>query len=305
MSPRIQFNFRQFLPATCLLLVAAVPAQAQTTLFNSNGFEPPYTLGNINGQQGWSAQGSTTAGSVVNTTVFQGIQSMRVNGVQLSSGGLGGSGTSFWVQTLAPNLASSFKPVAANQPVLIVNWRQFVTGTTNDTINMPYSGIHIEGYRASGQSQMTTQIGVDFTDSIGIFDGAVYITGAVIPGLRNSWLNLSAHLNYTTQSLELFVNGSSYLADVPFANYIPAQSQSDSIGVAETDIFAVSGQLFNGLPPNNTSFFDNFNVTAVSVPEPTTVVLSLAGLGLLGAGVWHRRRANKMAGEQLVADGNE
>jgi hypothetical protein len=268
----------------------ATCSQAQTVLFDSIGFEPPYTLGNINGQQSWSAQGSTTAGFVVNSTVFAGTQSMRVNGPQVTSGGLGGSGSSFWVQLLAPDLASSFKPVAAGQPLVIVNWRQFVTGTTNDILGFPYVGIHIEGYRANGLSQMTTAIGVDFTDSIGIFDGGIFVTGAVIPNLRNSWLDLQARLDYTTQELDLFVNGSIYLADVPFANYIPSQAQSPSIGIAETDIWAVSGQQATGFPPNNQAFFDNFNVTAVAVPEPGTYVL--LGLTLVAAGgVWSHRRS--------------
>ncbi len=285
------------------LLVSWAPLQAQTVLFNSNGFEPPYTLGNINGQQSWIAQGSTAAGSVVNTTVFAGTQSMRVNGPQLTSLGLGGSGSSFWTRVLAPNLAASFKPVAAGQPVVLVNWHQFITGSTNDVQNMPYSGIHIEGFRADGQSQMTTEIGVDFTDSIGIFDGGSYVTGPVIPGLRNSWLDLTARLDYTTQTLELFVNGASYLADIPFANYIPSQSQADSIGVAESDIWAVSGQLFTGQIPNNVAFFDNFNVIAVAVPEPAAIALSIAGVGLFGAWCWRRaRRHQRLSDSVIVVD---
>lgn len=286
-----------------LLLVALLPVvgSAQTILFNSNGFESPYTLGNINGQQGWSAQGSTGAGSVVNSTVFAGTQSMRVNGVQLTGNGLGGTGSSFWVQLLAPNLASSFKPVAAGQPVLIVNWKQFLTGSSGDITTMPFTGIHIEGYRANGQSQMTTEISIDINDSVGIFDGFNVIPGPQITGLRNSWVDLSATLDYTTQLVSVKVNGLPYLSDIPFANYIPAQSQADSIGVAEADIFAVNGLIFAGAQSTNQAFFDNFNVTAVAVPEPAVFVLGGAGIGLFGFWYWRRQRSIAAQMEQWVS----
>ena len=289
--------------AAALSLVALMPvvANAQTSLFNSNGFEPPYALANINNQFGWSAQGSAGAGFVVNTTVNSGTQSFRINGPSLTGGGLGGSGSSFWVQLLAPNLGASFKPVAAGKPVLIVNWKQFLTGSSGDITTMPFSGIHIEGYRADGQSQMTTEISIDINDSVGIFDGFNVIPGPSITNLRNNWIDLSASLDYTTQSVSVKVNGLPYLSDIPFANYIPAQSQADSIGVAEADIFAVNGLIFAGAQSTNQAFFDNFNVTAVAVPEPAVFVLGGAGIGLFGFWYWRRQRNIAEQMEQWVS----
>src|SRR6187431_3023407 len=42
--------------AWSLLLAVPMASYAQTTIFNSGGFESPYTIGNLNGQQGFVAQ---------------------------------------------------------------------------------------------------------------------------------------------------------------------------------------------------------------------------------------------------------
>jgi hypothetical protein len=301
----VNMSLRRMIAASCFAAVCTLPAAAQTVIFNSNGFESPYNLGNINGQQGWAALGSTGAGTIVNTTVFAGTQAFRINGQNLTAGGFGGSSTSFWVQEVAPNLAASFKPVAAGQPIVMVNWRQFVTGTTSDIANMPFSGVHIEGFRANGLAQLTTEIYIDFNDSVAVFDGAGAITGPAIPGLRNTWVDLSARLDYTTQSLNVNVNGVPYLTDVPFANYIPAQVTSPSIGIAETDLIGVSGQLATGFTPNNSAFFDNFSVVAMAVPEPTVFILAGAGIGLFGVYRWRQRRANQQLSDQVCEPSGE
>lgn len=272
---------------------------AQTTIF-STGFESPYTLGNLSGQQTWTALPAQGSGTVSGATVFAGTQAVRINGPTLSVNGFGLSGTSYWVKTLAPNLAASFKPVQAGQPIVIVDWRQFITGNTNDTTNMPNNGIHIEGYRADGQTQITTQVVADFTDSVGVFDGASYTMGPVIPGLRNTWVNITARLDYNTQLLDVLVNGNPYLSELPFANYNPALAPALSVGLAESDLIATNGALFGLGQANNLVFFDNLSLTAVSVPEPTTIALALAGAGGMGYWAWRRRRAWKRDAEQLV-----
>jgi hypothetical protein len=272
---------------------------AQTTIY-STGFESPFITGNLSGQQTWTALPASGAGTVVTSTVFAGTQSVRINGPSLSVAGFGASGTSYWVKTLAPNLAASFKPVAAGQPIVIVDWRQFITGSTNDTSNMPNNGIHIEGYRADGQTQITTQVVADFTDSVSVFDGASYTAGPVIPGLRNSWVNITARLDYNTQLLDVLINGNPYLSELPFANYNPALSPAISVGLAESDLIATNGALFGLLQANNQVFFDNLSLTAIAVPEPTTLALALAGAGGVGYWAWRRRRAWKRDAEQLV-----
>src|SRR5690349_18416495 len=68
-----------------LLLIAVfvltVAASNAATLFDSSGFEAPiYSLGVLNGQNGWTSVGSSTEGVVQSSVVSSGLQAVSVSG---------------------------------------------------------------------------------------------------------------------------------------------------------------------------------------------------------------------------------
>src|SRR6266403_665367 len=78
-------------------LAFAIPAIALADTVGPITFESPYTVGNINGQQGWSSTGAFDQG-VVSSPVISGSQSFRISNAVTSG--------SFGDQTFAPVLAT-------------------------------------------------------------------------------------------------------------------------------------------------------------------------------------------------------
>src|SRR5207245_1749677 len=132
-------------------------APAQTTVYNSSGFEPPtfttgplgsFYSGGTGGQQGWLttdlAQVSSPAngaGQIQTSTVFAGTQSFEVIGSRLVNDPTFSAQT-FWFRNF-PTFATAFNPVANGTPFVIVSTKQHVTGTPPvTTSDMPFVGVY-------------------------------------------------------------------------------------------------------------------------------------------------------------------
>lgn len=270
--------------ASLAFLALAVTAQAQTTLYNSNGFEAPgYSGGSLVPQQGWQTtdmnQFSTPAGVVQSTQVFQGNQAFQAIGPNLAND-VGFSFQTFWYHdSVSLPGVLPFNPVANGLPVVRVSWRQYLDGSFNGIGQIPFAGIYLEGLTAGGTQGQITSVLLrnDGRISVVTTSGSTPTTAVdpVNDPLRfNQWLHFEVNLDFATQRFSVWQDGVQRFNFVPFRNTFGTQNRLAEFGFQVSAIDLISP------PPSNNTYYDNFVVTALAVPEPTTMAL----LGMLVAG---------------------
>ena len=245
-----------FLLPTCILPANAVPLY-------TTGFEnPPFTLGNLAGQDGWaiSATGPSVATTLVeNTVVESGGQAVSV----------GGSVT---------DQTGPFHSNASTGPLIdLAADIRLKSSTTQNA------------WQFAGLGPSLTQFlgGIDI-----LANGNVEVITAGFPVVgtltRDAWHHVDLLFDMTTQTYVASLDGTVLASNLHFCG-----SNTGCTG-AFVSIFGTS--LFDtfGNPSgagNDTGYLDNFCVANVGVvPEPTTLLLwgtSMMGLGLAG---WRRRR---------------
>src|SRR5262245_1565445 len=152
--------------AGVFMIVFPSLTQAQTTLFNSNGFEAPtfvtgnlaaYYMGGSGGQQNYlttdfiQGLGGAAAGTIQTGTVQSGSQAFQVSGPALFDDPTF-SGQTFWYRNY-PTASAAFNPVGNGNPVVRIAYDQRVTSAPLNLNEMPLVGTYMEGYAASDSSQ--------------------------------------------------------------------------------------------------------------------------------------------------------
>ena len=265
-------------------LLVILPAHGQTTLYSSNGFEAPgYTLGPLVPQQNWQTtdlnQSSSPAGVVQNTQVFEGAQAFQAIGPNLAND-ISFSFQTFWYHdnVSLPGILP-FNPVASGLPIVRVSWRQYLDGTFNQVGQIPFAGIFLEGLTAGGTQGQITSVLLRNDGRISVVTtGGATPTTPVDPvndPLRfNRWLHFEVNLDFSTQRFSVWQDGAHRFNNVAFRNTFGSQNRLVEFGFQVSAIDLISP------PPTNNTFYDNFVVTALAVPEPSTMAL----LGVLIAG---------------------
>jgi hypothetical protein len=228
-----------FLPFVSAFLLT--PALNAETLF-STGFEPPsYTLGALNGQNGWT---NTATPVVENTVVFAGSQAVAFDST-------GVTGQNLAVHPLTYNSGTD-----PNQ--IVVFDAEFMESPTG---NNPTWDVLAASGGAGFIAQLTVQNGnAQFgPDGKGIV-GAVPVTAGV-------WNDYQLVLNFVTGTASAYVD-STFIGSGAFTNPTTTLT-SFNFGV---------NSLLNGTD-TATGYYDNFSVT--TAPEPGSVGFVLAGLALL------------------------
>lgn len=269
------------------LLLLLVPAEAQTTLYSVNGFEQPgYNPGTFVPQQNWQTtdlnQGSTPAGVIQNAVFFEGNQAMQVIGPNLAND-IGFSYQTFWYHdsTSLPGLLP-YNPVANGTPIIRISWRQYLDGVFNQVGQMPFAGVFVEGLTAGNTQGQITSVLLRNDGRISVVTtGGATPTTPVDPvndPLRfNRWLHFELNLDFNTQRFSLWQDGVMRFNSIAFRNTFGSQNRLAEFGFQASAIDLISP------PPTNNVYYDNFTVTALPVPEPTTwVLLSVAAAGGLG-----------------------
>jgi PEP-CTERM motif len=279
-----------------ITLAAAPPAAADVIVFNSNGFETPtFNTGNISSQQGFQVLPTPLAGVIQTGTVRSGSQAFEIIGAQLqSTSAMGYGDANFFYKSYS--VAGAVNPAVSGNPIVRLSFDGRVSGALTLPSDIPFGGPYLEAYTAGGTQEALTPILLNINGGISVFtntavgggDGTIATADGLIP--RDTWANLEAQLNFSTQTFRVLLNGTPVTftegafsgTNVPFRNTFGL-----AVSIAELGFQGYYNA--NNNPTFNSMYFDNLTVTAVSaVPEPSS--FALAAFGLIGLAVRLRKR---------------
>jgi hypothetical protein len=239
------------------ILIAAAALACGTALAYETGFEAPdYSLGRLDGQQGWFTWvPNGPSADVKNTIVYDGEQSaMWYWG---------------WADTSPDDMGITFDDA-------------YVPG--RDTVLT--AEVYIDGMRGLGYSFWLTDdafvgmgVGViifDASGSINVWDGVGYNEATGTNWTPEQWMEMKWVIHTATNTHDLYIDGSEVFA---------GRATIDPIaGIGGLDIWADD---FNDVsqPGCNPMYVDNLSV---QVPEPG--LLSLLGMAIGGLAALRRRR---------------
>jgi hypothetical protein len=218
------------------------------------------------------------------------------------------AGGNFWYQAYA---VGQHSPVASGNPIVTATAQVRTSGATVVPLSdIPFAGMHFEGYTSAGTQQSLTPIFVNvnggitvFTNTVTTATNAVTTADGLIP--REQWRQVTARFDFQAQTFQVFLNGSSTpvlftrdgdnnnlgtpITNVPFRNTF-----GDTVSIAEIgmvgfygrDPFAPGGTF----QPQNDFFVDDY--TVVMSPNPVPEPGWLVAVGFAGVAVnrWRRRR---------------
>jgi hypothetical protein len=271
------------------LLCCPRPAAAQINIYNSGGFES-FNSGTIVGQQGFVAEPvGSTAGQIQSGTTFAGSGSaLQIVGSALDPNP-GFNAQNFWYRSYGVN---TINPVSLGTPYVQIHSQMRMSGALLTPTDIPFAGMYLEGYYGpfAFMQQSITPI---YLSADGLFR-VITSGGTVLQSsqsfAREQWLDVTAELNFASQSFVVSVNGQLLTFNgsptVPFRN-----TNGTTLSLAETG-FIASYNTFSGGGTLNSLYADDFTVTRsatplVPVPEPA------ACLAVAGLAVWGYRRVRK------------
>jgi len=248
--------------AIALLSLGSVPSEAGV-LYATGVENPPFTLGPIDGQAGWSvfsASGQASAPVVENVFVNSGAQAVAIPNP------VGGQTGPF----LQPNFVAPVLDMSIDMYLFSSsNETGWQFGTTGAGGNGFAGGVDM-GSASSAHGGGTTIYAItgNYTTVIGTFT-------------RNTWHHVDLILDYTTQTYAVELDGATLASGLAFCG----NNFGNCNGAAVTSLGWALFDSFGGPGGNDLGVFDNFSIA--TVPEPATI--TLLGAGLLGLGLLRRR----------------
>jgi hypothetical protein len=231
--------FRQSIAClpVCLALMAA---SAHAGVIYATGFESPtFSLGQVNGQDGWAAFGSPGAGTVQNTVAASGTQALRVDGSVGSQ-----SGPYYTTTTAATSLL-----VSAD---LLIS-----SASTQSSWQFAGLGAGLIGFAG----------GIDISGtSIQSITAGYPVIGTL---QRDVWNHIDLYFDFDLQQTTIVLNGSTLAAGVAFCG-----DNGPCTGAPVTSLRTVIFDSFGG--GQDAGYLDNFSIS--TVPEPGTLALVCAAL---------------------------
>lgn len=272
-------------------------AGAVTTIFNSGGFESPYTTGSIvNATIGSPGQTGGGSGSWVRVPNNPANDSLSAGTVVTSPAPVAGGLNSLEVTRTSTGSASVNKRYFYNQsPVTItpsnryvfVAWDQYTKPATTVDVNGfgPFFGVESYGNTLSNGNDPRFQgsLGMDAgTGEVLYFDG-VYQAGPTLA--FNTWHKLQMTVDYQTKKYQVVINGN--VLSVGPNQWFDWYDTSTYTYWGDADITTTDTSTL-GASQTGSAYFDNLLVTTSAVlPEPTTLLV----LGGSAVTILARRRA--------------
>ena len=276
---------REFCLAGLGIALFAVPAAAGTLTV---GFEAPdYTVGNINGQQGWSKTGNYDV-AVSSGGAFDGSQSLRIsNGIATGS---------FGDQAFTPHLAvpagESAVPGAVDE--FLSSWYfKSVTGSPQDGL-----GITVSADNGAGARMTWVRMGDDanlglnlqFADYSHSQENWVYTTLATNID-RSAWHRVDMNIYFvdgpSNDVVNVYLDGRLMITGTTWEDFEtrdPRLGDGGGLGLAPVNSLLFRAGGAGGSVPANLGkgfYIDDVSLTS-QTPEPGTVGLLLTGiLGLV------------------------
>ncbi len=236
-----------------LLALIPVPAAHAGTVY-ATGFEnPPFSTGNLAGQDGWSVFGSTIT-TVESFFAYSGSQAVFVNGP-------GSDGQSGPYHTDSPS-----------GPLIDLSAEIYISSSsTEGGWQFAATGAGLTGF--IGGVDLYPDATFPATDDVILITGDFPQVGTIA---LNVWNNFNFLFNMTSQTYSFYLNGSLVQSGAPFCG-------NNSGPCNGATVSAYSDSIFDGFggPPNENDdgFMDNFNLS--NAPEPGSLLLFSSGLALL------------------------
>lgn len=252
---------------------ASVPSAARGDVLYATGFEPPaFAAGPLDGQGGFVVAPTSNPDpfTVTTTGPYSGAQDVAVSGASLT-------GAPDFVQSTAA-LTLNYDAIAAGRPVVTIEAHVLLNGPSTNTgggTGDDLASINLEAL--TGSFNPSTFAGYDSTYLSS--DGQAYgFTTGYFPHSATVTLgqyhDLMLILDFAARTATFAVDGST----LGTAAFDPADT-SDVLSAVQ---FTMYSYVIPGTvdPAAYTARIDDLMITAV--PEPSSLVLATAGLGLAG-----------------------
>jgi len=255
---------------TAAVALCAVTAEA-ASIVDSQGFEnPPYSLGNLTGQNSWVLSGPGVGSATVQNTVVMlpGAQAVKVD--------RGANSDDRWYVPVVGYPTGQY---------IAIDWDMNVTQTVSAATYGPLFGVEAYDYSATGPNGVLGTLGVDaFTGDVlyqRADNGSLDATGTTVT--FGQWDHYKMLLDFGTDVYTVYLNGTPLLSEV----FVDSYTGNDLDDFTDADISALAA--FSGvadLAAVGTAYYDNFTVT----PEPSSLVLMLLGSAVF---FWMPRRRRR------------
>lgn len=234
-------------------MVLGASAQA-TVLFDSRGFEAPgYTLGNLEGQNGWNKSLSSGSNAVVQSSVASdGTQAIRIN----SNGGMN------WY---SPEI--NYTPGAAE----ILSVRADIARTVGPSAGLTSFGYFVDAYSPTGVRIARVGLGLDGTSIRPVLSSR--FTGG-LPDAAGTPGNMAfgpvvSPLQFV--SFELQMNFQTKTFDV-WMDYVLVQANLPFVDQSATTLTSADLQISTNGNITDAGYFDNYAVAVVPAPGPASLI---------------------------------
>ena len=221
-----------------VLAAASADANAAGPVVDSGGFEQ-YTLGTLQGQQGWQAAGSNASTATVQSgTVHSGSKALEV--------------------FRAPNADRRWAVPKSGLPTgrfVVIDWDMQVLGTGQEGFG-PFFGV--EAYDDRGTLGLLGSLGVDASTGDVLYQnegfGALVETGKSVT--FGAWHHYRMLLDFSVDQYSVFFDGSKILT----SGFVDKSLGLDDFTDADIAALAAGADSFSqGL--SGTAYFDNFFVS--------------------------------------------
>jgi len=256
------------------VIFVSVTASFAGMIENSQGFEAPaYSLGALQGSNGWVQIGSGGTATVESTEKFSGSQAVQVNRAANSD-----------ARWLVP---VSGYPELPNK-IIQISWDMKVLQNPSSAAGAygPFFGVEAYDGPKGSPALLFGSLGVDAKTLEVLYQEEV--TGYLVPvpagtKVNTDWNHFSISLDFTSHQYSAYLNGS--LTPLVTTGFVDGSSLNS---FTDADISALAAgydpvsQAFTG-----TAYYDNFQVQ--QVPEPGSLAMCMVGFVMVVGLAWRRR----------------